>query len=127
MGLVCSSNNNNNENHPISYSELDKIIFIEHQYMRDIIQQKDIEPYYPQLNFTELEKEKGDKVKKRHFFKWYQMSYEKNTNIFSTLPTDSLFGKVPNQSEQSITSGSENKIESTNNKTPKTEIIYSIS
>ena len=129
MGLVCSSNNNNNENHPISYSELDKIIFIEHQYMRDIIQQKDIEPYYPQLNFTELEKEKGDKVKKRHFFKWYQMSYEKNTNIFSTLPIDSLFGKVSNQSEQSITSGSENKIESINNKkeiiTPKTEVEIS--
>ena len=53
------------------------------------------------------------------------MSYEKNTNIFSTLPTDSLFGKVPNQSEQSITSGSENKIESTNNKTPKTEVEIS--
>lgn len=133
MGLVCSSNNNNTENHPISYSELDKIIFIEHQYMKDIIQQKDIEPYYPQLNFTELEKEKGDKVKKRHFFKWYQMSYEKNINIFSTMPTDSLFRKVEkNQSEQSAASGSENKIESINNNnkesdTSKVEVEISVS
>ena len=68
MGLTCSSENITNSK-SISYCELDKIIFIEYQYMNGIIQQNDITSYYPQLNFAEFEKEKGNRVKKRHFFK----------------------------------------------------------
>lgn len=94
MGLTCSSQNDSNKNPKmISYSELDKIIFIEYQYMNDVFQQSEIVPYYPQLNFAELEKEKGDKVKKRHFFKWYDMSYTINKNIFATVPMEMLFQK----------------------------------
>ena len=64
MGLTCSSENITNSK-SISYCELDKIIFIEYQYMNGIIQQNYITSYYPQLNFAEFEKEKGNRVKKR--------------------------------------------------------------
>ena len=102
MGLTCSSQNDTNKNPKmISYSELDKIIFIEYQYMNDVFPQSDIVPYYPQLNFAELEKEKADKVKKRHFFKWYAMSYAINKNIFATVPMEMLFQKSSSpQTEQ---------------------------
>ena len=102
MGLTCSSQNDTNKNPKmISYSELDKIIFIEYQYMNDVFPQSDIVPYYPQLNFAELEKEKADKVKKRHFFKWYAMSYAINNNIFATVPMEMLFQKSSSpQTEQ---------------------------
>lgn len=95
MGLTCSSQSDANKNPKmISYSELDKIIFIEYQYMNDVFPKSDIVPYYPQLNFAELEKEKADKVKKRHFFKWYAMSYAINKNIFATVPMEMLFQKA---------------------------------
>ena len=58
MGLTCSSQSDANKNPKmISYSELDKIIFIEYQYMNDVFPKSDIVPYYPQLNFAELEKQ----------------------------------------------------------------------
>ena len=103
MGLTCSSQNDTNQkSKSISYSELDKIIFIEYQYMNDIIKQDDITPYFPQLNFEELEKEKRDRIKKRHFLKWYTMSYANNKNFFETTPMEMIFKQPDNngQTEQ---------------------------
>ena len=111
MGLTCSSENITNSK-SISNCELDKIIFIEYQYMNGIIQQNDITSYYPQLNFAEFEKEKGNRVKKRHFFKWYKMSYNKNKNKFENVPMEMIF---KHQNETNNNTKQVNQEENNNN------------
>ena len=96
MGNCCSVSSNNqtkiftNE----TYSDLDKSIFIANEYMKNNLKQQEIEPFFTSLLFNELILEKEDKIKQRHFFKWFEMALNSYKNILTTIDIEKLLKTI---------------------------------
>ena len=94
-----SNDNKISKNLSIYYSELDKILFLIYIYMNDKITKEKILNIFPELDFSSIEKEKNDKIKNRHFFKWFDMAFNKNIKSLMDEYTDDLIIYIQNERE----------------------------
>ena len=94
-----SNDNKNVKNFSIYYSELDKILFLIYIYMNNKITKEKILNMFPELDFSSIEKEKNNKIKNRHFFKWFDMAFNKNIKSLMDLYTDYLIIYIQNERE----------------------------
>ena len=96
MGSCCPNSSKNqtkiftNE----TYSDLDKSIFIANEYMKNNLKQQEIEPFFTSLLFNELIQEKEDKIKQRHFFKWFAMALNSYKNILASIDIEKLLKTI---------------------------------
>src|SRR5574344_1612507 len=120
MGISCTSPyiSTSKTLNSLPYSELDKIILLEFHYMNDTLDEKTISHYYPQIDFKALKFEKDDKVKHRHFIKWYLMSYNTKKSLLSNEIIESL-KKIPVADNNITTSSTENENFTSTNKNIK--------
>jgi hypothetical protein len=94
-----SNDNKISKNLSIYYSELDKILFLIYIYMNNKITKEKILNIFPELDFSSIEKEKNNKIKNRHFFKWFDMAFNKNIKSLMDLYTDDLIIYIQNERE----------------------------
>ena len=101
MGILCSE-----KLHPsktftsISYSKLDKLIFIVQNYMNDEITENKLIKLLPLINIEDLKKEKNKPTKKRHYKKWYEMALSKSNKIFSQLSLNQIIKTIEEENKE---------------------------
>ena len=83
MGVISAKafENESSTSH-VPYYLIDKYITLNNFLMKDKITDNDILSSYPDLNTRDALREKEIAVKKRHFSKWYKMSYTNYKNPF---------------------------------------------
>ena len=81
----------------LSYSELDKILFLIYIYMNNKIAKEKILSIFPEIDFTLIENEKNNKIKNRHFFKWFDMAFNQNIKSLMDLFSDDLILYIQNE------------------------------
>ncbi len=123
MGILCSE-----KLHPsktftsISYSKLDKLIFIVQNYMNDEITENQLIKLFPLINIEDLKKEKNNPTKKRHYKKWYEMALSKSNKIFSQLSLIETIKTIEEENKEN----EENKKEKEENISLLEKILLSI-
>jgi len=106
----------------LSYSELDKILFLIYIYMNNKITKEKILNIFPEIDITLIEKEKNDKIKNRHFFKWFDMAFNQNIKTLMDLFSDNLIIYIQNE-KKSYNIEKEKNINETNNNITNNNII----
>ena len=118
-----SNDNKISKNLSIYYSELDKILFLIYIYMNDKITKEKILNIFPELDFSSIEKEKNDKIKNRHFFKWFDMAFNKNIKSLMDVYTDDLIIYIQNERESYNFEKEKNINDINNNNTNNNNIL----
>ena len=118
-----SNDNKISKNLSIYYSELDKILFLIYIYMNDKITKEKILNIFPELDFSSIEKEKNDKIKNRHFFKWFDMAFNKNIKYLMDVYTDDLIIYIQNERESYNFEKEKNINDINNNNTNNNNIL----
>ena len=118
-----SNDNKISKNLSIYYSELDKILFLIYIYMNDKITKEKILNIFPELDFSSIEKEKNDKIKNRHFFKWFDMAFNKNIKSLMDEYTDDLIIYIQNERESYNFEKEKNINDINNNNTNNNNIL----
>ena len=118
-----SNDNKISKNLSIYYSELDKILFLIYIYMNDKITKEKILNIFPKLDFSSIEKEKNDKIKNRHFFKWFDMAFNKNIKSLMDVYTDDLIIYIQNERESYNFEKEKNINDINNNNTNNNNIL----
>ena len=118
-----SNDNKISKNLSIYYSELDKILFLTYIYMNDKITKEKILNIFPELDFSSIEKEKNDKIKNRHFFKWFDMAFNKNIKSLMDVYTDDLIIYIQNERESYNFEKEKNINDINNNNTNNNNIL----
>ena len=77
-----------------SYSNFDKIIFLQKFYMENIFTHEEISPFFTTIIYDEILKEKISKVKGGRFYKWFEMALNPYNNILSTLQKDTIVNSL---------------------------------
>ena len=106
----------------LSYSELDKILFLIYIYMNNKIAKEKILSIFPEIDFTLIENEKNNKIKTRHFFKWFDMAFNQNIKSLMDLFSDDLILYIQNE-KKSHNFEKEKNINEANNNITNTNII----
>lgn len=91
MGIACNNESSLPEDKAFSadsFSELDRTIFLGNEFMKNTLKEDDIRPFFTTILFDSLTEESSDKVKTRHFFKWFEMATSSSKKILSTLNND---------------------------------------
>ena len=123
MGILCSEKIHHAKSFTsISYSKLDKIIFIVQNYMNDEITENQLIKLFPLINIEDLKKEKNNPTKKRHYKKWYEMALSKSNKIFSQLSLIETIKTIEEENKEN----EENKKEKEENITLLEKILLSI-
>ena len=118
-----SNDNKISKNLSIYYSELDKILFLIYIYINDKITKEKILNIFPELDFSSIEKEKNDKIKNRHFFKWFDMAFNKNIKSLMDVYTDDLIIYIQNERESYNFEKEKNINDINNNNTNNNNIL----
>ena len=118
-----NSNDNKISKNLSIYSELDKILFLIYIYMNDKITKEKILNIFPELDFSSIEKEKNDKIKNRHFFKWFDMAFNKNIKSLMDVYTDDLIIYIQNERESYNFEKEKNINDINNNNTNNNNIL----
>ena len=106
----------------LSYSELDKILFLIYIYMNNKIAKEKILSIFPEIDFTLIENEKNNKIKNRHFFKWFDMAFNQNIKSLMDLFSDDLILYIQNE-KKSYNFEKEKNINEANNNITNNNII----
>ncbi len=123
MGILCSEKIHHAKSFTsISYSKLDKIIFIVQNYMNDEITENQLIKLFPLINIEDLKKEKNNPTKKRHYKKWYEMALSKSNKIFSQLSLIETIKTIEEENKEN----EENKKEKEENISLLEKILLSI-
>ena len=84
----------------ISYSKLDKEIFLVENYMEDKIEEKIIINLFPLINISLLKLEKNSPKKKRHNKKWYEMSLSQLNKILSYISIKEIIKSIEEEKKE---------------------------
>ena len=92
MGICYSDRNNSSKKlfSGESYSNFDKIIFLQKFYMENILTKQEISPFYTSIIYEQIIKEKSSKSKYRHFFKWCDMALSPYHKLLSSLDKEKI-------------------------------------
>ena len=100
MGILCTKQLPHSKTlTTISYSKLDKLIFVVHNYINDQITENQLIKLFPLINIKDLNEEKNNTRKKRHYNKWYEMALSKSNKILSQLSLNEIIKTIENENE----------------------------
>ena len=103
MGILCTKQLPHSKTFTtISYSKLDKLIFVIHNYMNDQITENQLIKLFPLINIKDLNEEKNNTRKKRHYNKWYEMALSKSNKIVSQLSLNEIIKTLENEKKKKI-------------------------
>ena len=82
-----------------AFSDVDKNIFLGNEFMQqknenDGESKLNVQPFFTDFLFKQLEEEKGDKIKARHFSKWFDMSVKSSKLILSNVNVETVVNSL---------------------------------
>ena len=110
-----------------SYSNFDKIIFLQKFYMENILSKQEIAPFYTTIIYEQIIKEKNSKEKYRHFFKWFEMALSPYHKLLSSLEKEEILKSLNEEKNKIIKKQVENEENSSYSEIPNFAQDISIS
>ena len=110
-----------------SYSNFDKIIFLQKLYMENILTKQEISPFYTSIIYEQIIKEKTSEAKYRHFFKWCDMALSPYYKFLSSLKKDDIIKSLDDERNKIIKKQTENEENSSYSEIPNFAQDISIS
>ena len=127
---ICYSDRNKSSNKLFSgesYSNFDKIIFLQKLYMENILSKEEISPFYTSIIYEQIIKEKTSKAKYRHFFKWFDMALSPYHKLLSSLEKEEIIKSLDDERNKIIKKQTENEENSSYSEIPNFAQDISIS
>ena len=91
MGICYNERNQINKKFSgESYSNFDKIIFLQKLYMDNTLSKEEILPFFPPIIYNQIIEEKKSKIKSSRFCKWCKMALSPYHNLLSSLQKESI-------------------------------------
>ena len=129
MGICYTDRNKSSKNlfSGESYSNFDKIIFLQKLYMENTLTKQEISPFYTSIIYEQIIKEKSSKTKYRHFFKWYDMALSPYHKLLSSLEKEAIIKSLDDERNKIIKKQTENEENSSYSEIPNFAQDISIS